>query len=280
MCISQSSEIRGTRRGAEMNSQVRRSVIFLVACASFFLACHCQAKDWDLERAQYRTDAQISELRGPVRSLRTYSYSNGSLKESDKVEFDKNGNLVRRVGILYNSPSCFESTFANDASGNRVRESETSGKPNPGDIECQNQSPFRETTHTYDFNDQGLPTFRKSLVTLSGITGPDERKTRYSYDSAGRLIKIDSSSGTTVTFYEYSYGSDPRGIRVRKRSYYSNGHTVFDVKRELLYATGGRLLEATQSPSNVFGFPGNTLEVYDGAGRLIQEKGSLATTNY
>jgi hypothetical protein len=83
-----------------------------------------------------------------------------------------------------------------------------------------------------------------------------------------------------VTFYEYSYGSDPRGMLVRKHSYYNDGHAVFDVTTDLLYAADGRLLEATKSPPDVVGFGGNEVHRYDSQGRLIQSKEGRTIISY
>lgn len=255
------------------NIRLRYPIAFLGAYACFFLPYYCQAKDWDYERAQYLTDAQVRDLRGPVQSVTT---------DSGKSEFDRKGNLIRWVGITPPS-SCYETTYTNDASGNRLRELTKSGTPKPGDIECQNQRPLDEKTYTYIFNKRGLPTSRTThfpnVSPNVTITIPDTTA-HYSYDSAGRPIKIDYSSGTTVNFYEYSYETDPRGLRVREHSYYSGTGVIFDVTKVLLYAADGMLLEVTQSPPDVFGFRGNAVEVYDSVGRLSQEKGDHVTTYY
>jgi len=272
--------LRRKRRDTPWGLRTRRAVTLVMALASFFFACCCQAKDWDLDRAKYLTATQAMRLRGPVRSLTTYSYKDGSLAGSEKLEFDHEGNLVRSVDI--SSPSlCSESTYTYDPSGNLVSESRNSGQPKVGDVECHNQRPSIKRTYTYVFDERGVLTFRKSRATYPGLAlDIPDTITSYSYDSAKRPSRIESFTGTTVSFHEYSYGSDPRGIVVRKRSYYNDRSVVFDVITELVYAADDRLLESTQSPPDVFGFGGREVDVYDKAGRLIQKRAAGATTNY
>lgn len=249
-----------------------------MAFAAFFLASHGQAKDWDKERAQYLTDVQISNLRGPVRSLTVLTYTDGSLTDSVKSEFDHDGNLVR-YSEIGTDLKCFEEIYTHDASGNRLSESASFGQPKPGHLECQNQKPWQKSTYAYVFDTQGRPISRKNRIQTQG-SDPAETTTAYSYDSAGRLVRLDCSYDTVSCFYEYSYTSEPRGTLVRKHSYYSTGNITFDVTRDLLYAADGRLLEVTQTPPSVWSFEGSAVEVYDNKGRLSQEKGEGFTTNY
>jgi YD repeat-containing protein len=267
-------------RGAAMKFRVTRFVVLLVSCAGFFLAGYCQANDWDYDRAQYLTDAQARHLRGPVRSLITRGYTDGSPPSSDKSEFDRKGNLVRFV-IITSLSQCSVTTSVNDANGNRVSDSTSSGQPKPGEIECQNIHISDEGSYTYVFNKQGLPRSEKRRGRFPGIAlDLPERITTYSYDSSGRPIRIESSSSASTWFNEYSYGSDPRGIRIRKHSYHNDGSVTIDIIRDLLYAADGRFLEATNSPPDVFGVGGGEVEVYDKEGRLIQENQGSVVTKY
>lgn len=267
-------------RGSPMRAHGPSPVMPLLTILCLVFACLCHANDWDYQRGKYLPDAQINELRGPVQSLTTYSYTNGTIQSSTASEFDRKGNLVRSVSIDA-SANCYANTYTYDGNGTRLTDSLSVGKPEAGHVACHDVELLSATAFRPVFNAKGLPT---SLTTTVRYPDPNplvvEVTTRYTYDSASRPIKIDFTSGDAVNFYAYSYFSDLRGVHIKKHSYRKSGQAVLDVVTDLIYAADGRLLELTNTPADVIGFGGSATEVYDDAGRLIQEKRSDDNTIY
>jgi hypothetical protein len=249
----------------------------LSASCVCFVAIEPQAKDWDLDRGQYKRDSDISDCAGPVRKITSSTYEGNKLASLHRVFFDADGNLVRSEYYNYKDNYCAETTYGRDDRGNRTNEISKSGQilALGATNSCRDLTLQWSWKYTYDFDARGAVVVRR----ISNAMMPVEtvgQTWRYAYDSLGQLTLINVSGGGFLDQRSetYTYSSDSRGLRVKRHhvSSWNDGKITNDVVREALYAPDGRLLEVVQAPAGVIDFLGNEVRSYSAAGQLIQQR--------
>jgi hypothetical protein len=245
--------------------------------ASLALPCvvRSQAKDWDFDRAQYVSDLQLNGLFGPVRNAAVDDYQADKHHGMTKMYFDANGNLERMESRFYGDRHCLDNAYTYDAAGNRLTEVARSGHLLAE--RCEDLLVTWSRRFSYEFNARGAPT---AITVISELLPRISYTSTYAYDSIGRLLRMDRRFGSDVTYEEYTYAKDPRGLLVTRHRYsrYDDVHLTFDVTRKLIFSPDGKLLKVTQTPPDVVGFEGSEVSSYSGNRNLIKRSGAITTT--
>ena len=252
--------------------------VLLIACL-LFSTTSSHAKEWDFDRGQYRSDAEIAGLSGPVREVvERDSSGNKPSTGTLKTSYDPNGNVILMESVSYDNNLCSDTSYTYDVSGHLLADSYSLGQSVAGDTSCHNLKFEWSHAYSYTFNTQGDMT----MQTMTSAPPPSQPNVfKYSYDSQGRLVRMDETSGSGSAYEDLSYAADPRGLRVTRHHYSSNNGLVFDVVRTLIYSSDGRLLQVTQVPSDVFGFGGGDgVIVYSENGRRIRVESGKYNTSY
>jgi hypothetical protein len=241
----------------------------------------CAAKEWDLARAQYLSDAQIGDVRGPLRAVQEYHYGpGGDLESAYRTEYDRDGNKVRHVGVSYGQGNdCYDTTYEYSPAGDRIRETLKAGKGAAGGIGCRDVQVVSAGRFRYQPGPGGAPSAITRTDESPGYRPPDAT-VRYSFDPSGRLVRVTWPQPALVDFMEYAWGDDPRGTRLTRRSVAQSSNLKFDSTAVYIYAADGRLLETTQTPPSELLPPGDGSYGYDASGRLISYRSGTETTTY
>jgi YD repeat-containing protein len=246
----------------------------LSAWFAFCFPEHCHAKDWDLDRAQYSRDSELSGLAGPVRTVTELTYEGDRRVFLNRVSFNAEGDALKKELYFYKDNFCIETTYTYDDRGNRTNETEKRGDL-VGGSSCEYLSLQSAWNYSYEFNASGAVVLRRKSNTMASAQ-PVVEEWRYRYDSLGRLIQIEALASNSLLknssdSYSYSSGRDVLQVSRHHTSLWSSGNT-FDVVRDSLYAPDGRLKQVTQVPRVVVGFFGNETRIYSDAGYLTEQQ--------
>jgi hypothetical protein len=259
--------------------QHRRELTILLTTSLLLLfAAACHAKAWDFDRGQYRSDAEIAGLAGPVREVTERDSQGGKVSYISKRSFDQSENLILDTFTSYSNEVCAENIYTYDTSGNRLTASDSAVQIAPGSVSCPSLKLQSSDAYSYKFNTRGEMTMQTMISSLPAFKPV---VSEYSYDDAGHMVRMDETSGSGSMYEALSYATDPHGMQVTRHHYSSNNGLVLDVVRTLIYSADGRLLQLTQVPSDVFGFGGgDQVLVYSDTGRLAREQSGKYSISY